>query len=217
MQCHLDLRRFEQFVERRPHPPHFHLPFVLLLPARGGLFLLKVRQSLHHVGGHGCQHLDSLFRIERHDGCAPFLGRAVEDLSELLSRQQFVQVHTGERDNSRRELREILRENIGSFHADGCERFQSGFECRVFRNSLGVQLEFDPLLDSQPSHRFDVSGARAESQAVERLPDSLFGGELNVEPRGCIALARSAVCGKHCDGRHQKHAFDHPAIPPRSV
>ena len=66
-------------------------------------------------------------------------------------------------------------EDVGRLHADGVERLQPRFELRVFGDSLGVQLEFDPLLDAQLADCFEITGARAEGQAVERLQDLLFG------------------------------------------
>ena len=104
-QRHLDLPRFQQFIQRRPHAAHLHLPLFLLPLARGGLFLLKVRQALHHVRRDGCEYLHALFGIERHDRRVPFLRRAVEDLAELLTGQKLVQPNR--LDKSRRELREV--------------------------------------------------------------------------------------------------------------
>ena len=166
-QRYLDLLRRQQFVERRPHAPHFHLPVFLDFLACGGLFLLKVRQALHYVWWNGSEHLHALLRVERHDGSAPFLRGAVEDSSELFAGQQFVQ--TDRLYKSRRKLRKVLREDFGGLHAEGVERFQSGFERGVFRDSLGMQLEFDPLLDTQPANLFEVAGTCAEGQAVEHM------------------------------------------------
>ena len=204
----LDLRRGQQFIERRPHAPHFHLPLFLHFLASGGLFFLEIRQTLQYVWGHSGEHLCALFRVERHDGRAPLLRGAVEDFSELFARQQFVQ--TDRLDEAGRKLGKILREDFGSLHADGVERFQTGFEGRVLCDSFGMQLEFDPLFDAQLANRFEVTGARAEGQTVEHMQDLLFVGEF-------VPGWRSAVCGKHDGGCRQKHAYLHTAIPPRSV
>src|SRR5262245_29291336 len=68
-----------------------------------------------------------------------------------------------------------------------------------------MQLHFDPLLDAHPSNFFDIALARAESQAVQRLLDLLFGRELALEAPAGVGGGGSGVCGERSG---QKQAFD---------
>ena len=88
-------------------------------------------------------------------------------------------------------LRKVLREDFGGLHAEGVERLQSGFQGWILRDALGMQLQFDPLLDAQPANLCE--SRRAARRKVRRSSACrIFCSVESLFPGGAGARSRQA-------------------------
>ena len=95
-----------------------------------------------------------------------FLGSSVHHFTTLLVGKE-VDERLKRPHHHRRALlgRRVLLDDLGQIHSR-FQRFQSGVQQWIFRDLIGVQLQFDPFVQANPANLFDVAVPRPERQPV---------------------------------------------------